>query len=128
MFSETTPPPSKARQRNNSDKDTHHHHHHRRRHHHHPHNAAGTSLLSSRKLLAAALRRGLTFTNSSMTGSLSVFTPFCGTESDMTAASYGDFLSQENVSSLLFSSLPFATTTPGSARSSSPPLVFPPPR
>lgn len=30
--------------------------------------------------------RGLTFTNSSMTGSLSAFTPFCGTDSDMVGA------------------------------------------
>lgn len=29
---------------------------------------------------------GLTFTNSSITGSLSAFTPFCGTDSDMVAA------------------------------------------
>lgn len=29
---------------------------------------------------------GLTFTNSSMTGSLSAFTPFCGTDSDMVGA------------------------------------------
>lgn len=30
--------------------------------------------------------RGLTFTNSSMSGSLSAFTPFCGTDSDMAGA------------------------------------------
>lgn len=35
--------------------------------------------------------RGLTFTNSSMTGSLSAFTPFCGTDSDMVGAAVKSF-------------------------------------
>lgn len=35
---------------------------------------------------------GLTFTNSSITGSLSAFTPFCGTDSDMVAAAALKFL------------------------------------
>lgn len=48
------------------------------------------------KLPSCDLCRGLTFTNSSITGSFSAFTPFCGTDSDIMGATIWSFTKKNN--------------------------------